>query len=275
MSDFFSIPIFQRALLATLMIGFANGYTSAFVLLNRSPLKLTALSHSLLPGVAVATWLVGIGVVSAFTGSVITAMLIGVLTLFIAGRTKISSDTALAVLYTGAFAAGVMILSRIGQAQELEHWLLGDIIGLSDLDLWMSFAVGIISVGMLTLFRRSMLLALFEPNVAKSLGVNVRVFHYASFALLILVLVTTLQAVGCILSIGLIVTPAATVRNFCQTARRLFLWSGLLGALGSALGLVLSQQLDLLPGPAIVLVHSSAFIISALWRGMRQPARSL
>lgn len=268
MSDFFSIPIFQRALLATLMIGFANGYTSAFVLLNRSPLKLTALSHSLLPGVAVATWLVGIGVVSAFTGSVITALIIGALTLFISGRTKISSDTALAVLYTGAFAIGVMILSRIGQAQELEHWLLGDIIGLSDLDLWMSFTVGLISVGVLTLFRRSMLLTLFEPTVAQSLGVNTRVFHYASFGLLILVLVTTLQAVGCILSIGLIVTPAATVRNFCNSSRRLFLLSGIVGAVGSAAGLVLSQQLDLLPGPAIVLVHSTLFVASALYRAV-------
>lgn len=266
MSDLLSFPIFQRALVATLIIGFANGYTSAFVLLHRSPLKLTALSHSLLPGIAIATWLVGLGVVSAFVGSFLTALVIGLLTLVISSRTKISSDTTLAVLYTGAFALGVMILNQIGAAQELEHWLLGNIQGLSDLDLWMSFIVGLIAVGAISLFRRSILLNLFEPSVAISLGVNARLLNYGLFALLILVLITTLQAVGCILAIGLIVTPAATMRNLCNSSRQLFLWSGILGALGSAAGLILSYAIDLPAGSCIVIVHSGLFLLSTLKR---------
>ncbi len=264
--DLISFSLFQRALVATLIIGFVNGYTSAFVLLHRSPLKLTALSHSLLPGIAIATWLVGLGVVSAFVGSFLTALFIGLLTLLISSRTKISSDTTLAVLYTGAFALGVMILNRIGAAQELEHWLLGNIQGLSDLDLWMSFSVGILAVSALTLFRRSILLNLFEPNVATSLGVRTRLLNYGLFSLLILVLVTTLQAVGCILAIGLIVTPAATVRNLCSSARHLFIWSGLLGAIGSAVGLILSYLVDLPAGSCIVLVHTSLFLLSTIKR---------
>jgi len=260
----FDLVLYQRALLATLVIGFANGFTSAFVLLHRSPLKLTALSHSLLPGIAVAAWLVGLGVVSAFVGSVVTALLIGGLTLLISRRTKLVDDTVLAVLYTGAFAVGVILLNRINASQELDHWLLGNILGLSNLDLWMSFVVGLVSVGVLALFRRSILLTLFEPQVAVSLGVPVRVLNYGLFALLIFVLVTTLQAVGCILAIGLIVTPAATVRHFTNSAGQLFLWSGFLGAGASAFGLWASYQFDQPAGASIVVVLSACFLLGTL-----------
>ena len=164
MSEFFDIPIYQRALIATLIIGFVNGYASAFVLLHRSPLKLTALSHSLLPGVAIATLIVGLGVVSAFLGAVTAAVAIGILTVLLSRVSKISDDTVLAVLYTGAFAVGIMVLQQVGSNQNLNHWLLGNILGLSDLDLWMSFSVGIVAVSLLSLYRRSVVINLFEQK---------------------------------------------------------------------------------------------------------------
>lgn len=258
----FDLNLYQRALLATLIIGFTNGYASAFVLLNRSPLKLSALSHSLLPGVALAALLVGLSMASAFIGAVLTALLVGLLTIFLSQRGKVGQDTTLAVLYTGAFSLGILILKRINATQELEHWLLGNIMGLADSDLWMGLGVGVLAVGVFSILRRPLLLNLFEPDVAKTLGVKSNLLNYGIFALLILVLVTTLQAVGCILAIGLIVTPAATVRQFVNSAGALFWWSGLVGALGSALGLYLSYQLDLPPGASIVLVHSLLFLLS-------------
>jgi len=268
------LPLYQRAFLATLVIGFANGFTSALVLLHRSPLKLTALSHSLLPGIAIAAWLVGLGVVSAFVGSVVTALMIGLLTILISQRTRISDDTVLAVLYTGAFALGIIVLNKIGAAQELDHWLLGNILGLSDLDLWMSFVVGLLAVGVLSLYNRAILLTLFDPEVARSLGVRVRLLNYGVFALLILVLVTTLQAVGCILAIGLIVTPAATVRPFVQSATSLFFASGLLGAVAATAGLWLGYHFDQPAGASIVVTLSGCFLVSALVSSLRNTARS-
>ncbi len=266
----FDLLIYQRAFLATLIIGFANGYTSAFVLLHRSPLKLTALTHSLLPGIAIAAWLVGLGVVSAFVGSVVTALSIGGLALLLSQKTRLSDDTVLAVLYTGAFALGVILLNKIGAAQELDHWLLGNILGMSNVDLWMSLIVGLISVAVLTLFQRAILLTLFEPQVARSLGVPVKGLRYGLFALLIFVLVTTLQAVGSILAIGLIVTPAATVRPFTNSAKALFFWSGLLGAIASGGGLWLSYRFDQPAGASIVVTLSACFLLSAAFSFFRK-----
>jgi len=274
MSDFFDILLFQRALIATVIIGFVNGYTSAFVLLHRSPLKLTALSHSLLPGVALAAYFVGLGVLSAFFGALIAAVMIGILTVLLSRVTKISDDTILAVLYTGAFALGIIVLQELGSNQDLENWLLGNILGLSDLDLWMSFGVGLVAVTLLSLFRRAIVLNLYDPEVAASLGIPTRLLDYLSFAVLILVLVTTLQAVGCILAIGLIVTPAAIVRPFVSTPETLFPLSGLVGAGGAALGFFLSFRFSLPAGASIAATLASLFILSVILRSLfRQSLR--
>ncbi len=264
--DFDIPPIFQRALIAALVIGFVNGYTSAFVLLHRSPLKLTALSHSLLPGVAIATLIFSLGVLSAFFGAVVAAITIGVLTVLLSRLTKISDDTVLAVLYTGAFAVGIMVLRHVGSNQDLDDWLLGNILGLSDLDLWMSFGVGLVAVTMLSLFRRALVINLFDQEVASSLDIRTRVLDYTSFAILILVLVTTLQAVGCILAIGMIVTPAAIVRPYISTPDTLFPVAGFVGAIGSALGLFLGIQLDLPAGASIAATLAGLFVISVFAR---------
>jgi len=106
------------------------------------------------------------------------------------------------------------------------------------------------------------LISLFEPTVAQTLGVPVKLIRYGSFALLILVLVTTLQAVGCILSIGLIVTPGATVRLLTDNTRILFLGSGILGAVGSCLGLTLGYYFDY-PAESSIVITLSAFFLLA------------
>lgn len=266
MSEFFDILLYQRALIATVIIGFVNGYTSAFVLLHRSPLKLTALSHSLLPGVAIAAYFLGLTVLSAFFGALLAAIMIAVLTVLLSKVTRISDDTILAVLYTGAFAVGIMVLQKLGSNQDLEDWLLGNILGLSDLDLWMSFGVGLVAVTLLSLFRRAIVLNLYDPEVAASLGIPTRLLDYLSFTVLILVLVTTLQAVGCILAIGLIVTPAAIIRPFVSTPESLFPLSGLVGGVGAALGLLVSLQFSLPAGASIAATLAGLFVISVIAR---------
>lgn len=270
----FELLLFQRAFLACLIIGFTNGYTSGFVLLNRSPLKLSALSHSLLPGIAIATLMVGLTVISAFTGAVIMAILVGVLSLLLARNSTLSQDTTLSILYTGAFALGILLLNQLGRTEELEHWLFGNILGLTELDMWMSLGIGLLAIIILTLFQRPILLTLFEPNVAQTLGVPVRLVQYGSFALLILVLVTTLQAVGCILSIGLIVTPGATVRLFTNNASTLFIISGLLGAIGSALGLTLAYYLNMPAEAGIVITLTSFFLLGFILRTVLKVGRA-
>jgi len=205
---------------------------------------------------------------SAFTGAVFMAILIGMFSILIARQTKLSQDTTLSILYTGAFAGGIIILNYLGQTQELEQWILGNILGLTNTDLTMSFVIGLLAVILLTLFQRPILLTAFQPDVAETLGVPVRVINYAGFALLILVLVTTLQAVGCILAIGLIVTPGATVRLFTNRPRLIFIASGLLGSIGSAMGLLIAYYLGFPAAASIVTTLTIIFLASWCFKAL-------
>ena len=139
----FQHPFNKRAVLAALLIGFTNGYASAFVVLRKSALKVGSLSHALLPGIAVAIAVVGLHDWSAFLGSLFAALLIGLGSLAVSRGSRLDQDSALAILYTAAFSGGIILLRRIGVTQEMEDWLFGNIMGLRDGDLWTNFWISI------------------------------------------------------------------------------------------------------------------------------------
>lgn len=270
MFDFLEFSLLRRALLAAIMIGFSNGFVSAFVVLHRSPLKLGALSHSVFPGIAFVVLLAGLSTVGIYAGALAAAALVGLGSVFFARRSRVGEDTVLAVLMTGAFATGVMMLKHYEGAGGLEHWLLGNIVGMSDSDLWMSYGVGLLSVATLAFFRRPILANLFEPEVAATLGVRTTWLNYGLFALLILVLVTTLQAVGAILALGFIVTPAAAVRQVVGRARGLFIWSGVTGAVGAGLGFIGANLFDQPIGAFMVFTLTLIFLGAVFVRKVRE-----
>jgi manganese/iron transport system permease protein/iron/zinc/copper transport system permease protein len=166
------------------------------------------------------------------------------------------------VLYTTAFAGGVLILKNLDMRQKLDEWLFGSIVGMADSDLWIAFGISAIAVITLTALQRPLLIYLFEPNIAASLGVPVRLLNYATFAVTILVLISSLQAVGCILSVGLMVAPAATVYLLTNNARALFWGGGVIGAVGSVAAFFLSYPLGWSVSATIIVVLGVFFVIA-------------
>lgn len=270
MFEIFELKLIQRALLAALLIGFTNGFVSAFVVLHRSPLKLGALSHSIFPGIAAVVLLSGISTLGVYLGALVAAGLVGLGAVFFAKRSQVGEDTVLAVLMTGAFALGVMMLTHYEGAGGLEDWLLGNIVGMSDSDLWMSYGVGTLAVAVLAVLRRPIIALLFEPDVATTLGVRTQLLNYGLFALLIFILVTTLQAVGAILALGFIVTPAATVRQLVGSVRGLFFWSGVTGAFGAGLGFVGASVFNQPIGAFMVFVLTTMYLVAVVWGRFRE-----
>lgn len=260
-SDFLQEPVARRALLACVLFGFGNGFVSGFVVLRKSALKVDTLSHALFPGIALAVLLVGLSQWSALVGAVIAALLVGLGSLFVARTSRIDEDTALGILYTSAFAGGYILLAKLDLRQKLDEWLFGSILGMSDTDFWLAFAIIALAVLSLVAFQRPILIYLFEPNVAASLGVPVRLLNYGLFAMIILVLITSLQAVGCILSVGLLVAPAATVYLFTNSARAMFVGGGLVGAFGATTAFFLSYPLGWHISSTIVLVLGAIFVL--------------
>ena len=265
-TELFQTSFFQRALAAALMIGFANGFFSGFVVLRKNALSVSALSHTMLPGITLGIIIAGaLTQVSAFLGALFAALMVGLGSVAVARGKRIGQGTALAVLYTTAFAAGVAVLPHLNTRQELEHWLFGEILAVGTSDLWIMFGIGALTLLTVNLLMRPILLTLFEPNVAAAQGVPVRSMQYLVFTLLALSLVASLQAVGCVLSVGLLVAPAATVSLLTDRTPLLFWGGGLLGAGGAVAGVLLSASFDLSAGPTIVMVLGGLFLLAWLF----------
>lgn len=259
-------PFFQRALAAALVIGFANGFFSGFVVLRKHALSVSALSHTMLPGITLGIVVAGaLTQASAFLGALFAALIVGLGSVAVARGNRISQGTALAVIYTSAFAAGVAILPRLDTRQELEHWLFGDILAVGSADLWTALGIGGVMLLAANLLMRPLLLTLFEPHVAAAQGVPVRAMQYLVFGLLVLSLVASLQAVGCVLSVGLLVAPAATVSLLTDKTSLLFWGGGLIGLFGAVGGVLLAGATNLAPGPVIVMVLGACFLLAWLF----------
>ena len=262
MDDFLQFlrePIAQRSLLACVMIGFANGFVSGLVILKKSALQIGTLSCALLPGIAVAVLLFGLTRWSLLTGAVVAALLVGLGSLFVSRTSRLNQDTALSILHTTAFAAGFIVLVRLGLQQKIDDWLFGSIMSLSDSDLWIAFAISSVSVLILLLFRRPILIYLFDPGIRTAMAMATVI------TLIILVLVSSLQAVGAFLTLGLLVGPAATVYMLTNKPSHLFWGGGIIGGLGSLLAFYLSFPLGWHLGATIILVLGTFFCAAYLY----------
>ena len=259
------MPFFRRALLAAALIGFTNGCVSGFVLLRKSSLTLSALSHTMLPGIVIVVLITGtLTQAGAFLGALIASLIVGLGSIALTRNTRLPQSTALAIFVTTAFALGVILVKYTHTSQNLEEWLFGSILSVSDSDLIVFYGIACFTLLSATLFMRPLLLTLFEPSVASVQGVKVRWMNYLLYIMMILALMASFQAVGSILSIGLLVIPGAIVSLFTNDTKWLFIGGGIVGSLSAVFAVILSVPLDIPTGPTIVMVLGSLFLVSCL-----------
>jgi len=260
----FYAPDMLRPLFAAVLIGFTNGVLSIFIVLRRLSLMADAISHSLLPGLAIAIILFGLAPATLVAGAFLAALLVALGTQIIANSTRIKEDTALGLLFACAFSLGQALLKLAPAQIGISEYLFGNILGLSDGDLYLTYGITLLVLPLLVLFQRPLLLMLFEPAIASTQGVPVRTLRYFLMVVLVMAMISSLRAVGIILALGTLIGPAATVYLFVDSFTVMFWVSGLLGAFASLLGLLVSDWTDLPAGACIVLVLGVLFLASYL-----------
>ncbi|MBR3694988.1 MAG: metal ABC transporter permease [Akkermansia sp.] len=258
--QFLGEPIAQRSLWACAVIGFANGFVSALVVLKRSSLQIGTISCALLPGIALAILLFGLVQMSILIGAVIAGLLVGLGSLFVSRTSKVDHDTALSIIHTTGFAIGYIILVRLGLQQKVDDWLFGSIMSMGNSDLWIAYGISAMAVLGITALHRPLLIYLFDAKATAAMGIPTRAFSYGIFALIILVLVSSLQAVGAFLTLGLLVAPAATMYLLTNRASLMFWGGGLIGGVGSVLAFFLSYPLGWHLGATIIVVLGCIFL---------------
>ena len=263
--QFLGEPIAQRSLWACAVIGFANGFVSALVVLKRSSLQIGTISCALLPGIALSILLFGLMQISILIGAVLAGLMVGLGSLFVSRTSKVDQDTALSIMHTVAFAIGYIILVQLGLQQKVDDWLFGSIMSMGNTDLWITYGISAIAVLSITILQRPLTIYLFDTKAAAAMGIPTRAFSYGIFALIILVLVSSLQAVGAFLTLGLLVAPAATMYLLTNRSGLMFWGGGLIGGVGSVAAFFLSYPLGWHLGATIIVVLGSIFLLAYIF----------
>jgi len=263
LTDAFQYEFQRRVFVGGVLIGFTNGFLGAFVVLRRLALMADSLSHSLLPGMALALLIFGLAPMGLFFGALVAALIVALGAQFMARNSRLKEDTALGLLYTVAFSAGVVLISFVKVRISLVHYLFGSILGLSNADLWTIYGISLVVVPLLVGLQRPLLLTLFDPTVAKSQGVRVNWLNFLLMFGLVVTMIASLKAVGVIMLLGLLIAPAATVYMLCDSYPAMLWGGGALGAFGCCTGLLISSRWDFLPsGACIVLVLGVFFFLA-------------
>ncbi len=260
MADFLLEPLefgfMQRGLLASVLVSVICGVLGSFVVLKGLAFIGDALAHASFGGVALA-FVLGINIyLGAFVFAIATALGIGAIT----QRGRVSSDTAIGVLFSGTFALGILIISRVDRyTTDLFGYLFGDVLSITATDLWTIAILGLVVLALVLVFYRQLLFVAFDPTVAAASGIATRRLEYLLLALLGVTIVTAIQAVGIVMVVALLVTPSATAYLLTRRFHHMILASVAVGALSALLGIYLSYYLDVASGAAIILVATALF----------------
>jgi manganese/iron transport system permease protein len=265
--------IFLRSLTAVVLVGAVCAVVGTFVVLRGLAFIGDAISHAAFPGVVVAFLLRGPYYLGAAIAAVATALAIT----FVSRRTPLRTDTAIGVLFAGTFALGIFLYSTIeGYVGDLFGFLVGNVLAISQGDLIglaVLSALVLISVGV---FWKELLYATFDPLAAAASGLPVTAMEYLFLVLVALTIVISLQAVGIILVVAMLVTPAASAQLLTARFDHLLAAALAIGVGASVVGLYLSFWLDVASGATIVLVQSGVFVAALLAgpRGLRVRRRA-
>ena len=272
--DPLAYAIFVRSLIAVSLVGAACAVVGTFVVLRGLAFIGDAISHAAFPGVVAAFLLRG----PYYIGAAIAAVTTAVVITFVSRRTQLRTDTAIGVLFAGSFALGIFMYSTIeGYVGDLFGFLVGNVLAISPQDLiGLGVLTGVVLVTV-AVFWKELLYATFDPLAAAASGLPVTLMEYLFLVLVALTIVISLQAVGIILVVAMLVTPAATAQLLTVRVERMLMVALSIGIGASIIGLYLSFWLDVASGATIVLVQTAAFVVALLVgaRGSLRPARIL
>ncbi|HAR3152435.1 TPA: metal ABC transporter permease [Staphylococcus aureus] len=248
----------NRALITSIIVGIVCGTVGSLIVLRGLSLMGDAMSHAVLPGVALS-FLFGIPM---FVGALITGMIASIFIGYITSSSKTKPDAAIGISFTAFLASGIIIISLINTTTDLYHILFGNLLAITNSAFLTTIVIGSIVLILIIIFYRPLMISTFDPTFSRMSGLNTTLLHYFVMLLLSLVTVASIQTVGIILVVALLITPASTAFLISKKLYSMMIIASLISVISSIVGLYYSYIYNIPSGATIVLCTFVIYIIT-------------
>lgn len=271
MYDFFIAPFeqyvfLQRALIACIVLAIGSAPVGVFIVLRRMSLMGDALSHSILPGVAIGFLISGSLCISAMSlGGFISALTVALLAGFVSRKTVIQEDASLVGFYLISLAFGSIVISKNGTNVDLMHILFGTILSVDTASLILMTVISVINIATIAIIYRALIVECFDPAYMQSIFGHGAIYHSIFIVLIVLSMVSSFQALGTLMALGVMMLPAIAARFWTCEIGKMFIYSAVISIFSGYIGLLLSYHYVLPSGPSIIIVAGSVYVFSIIF----------
>lgn len=256
----------QRALLISVLIGTVCSIFSCFLVLKGWSLMGDAVSHAVLPGLAIA-FVIGIPLsIGAFVAGLFCALATG----YLKDNSRVKEDAVMGIVFSGMFAFGLVLLTKIETDIHLLHVLFGNILGITAADMAEASIIAILCSLVMLIKRRDLMLYCFDPAHARVIGLPVKLLHFGLLILLSLTIVSALKAAGIVLVISMLIAPGAIGFLLTKKFDHMLIIAISVSILSCVIGTILSFHWDAATAPLIVVIQSTLFVMAFLWSRQNQ-----
>ena len=254
----FAYPFMQNALITALLVSVICAMLSCYLVLKGWSLMGDAISHAVLPGIVVAFWL-GLPLsIGAFVAGLTCSVGVG----YLKENSRIKEDTAMGIVFSGMFALGIVLFTKIETDQHLTHILFGNLLGVSNAEMLQTLAISAVVFFVIFLRRKDFLLYCFDATQAKIVGLSPRLLHYS---LLILLALTIVSAMQVILVVAMLISPGITAFILSKRFDHMIAIALVTSISTSLFGTIISYHIDGATGPCIILLQAAVFLTALIY----------
>jgi manganese/iron transport system permease protein len=258
----FTLPFIQRAILAVLTTGIVCALLSCFLVLKGWSLMGDAISHAVLPGIVIA-YLIGIPII---LGAFASGLFCSAATGYIKDNCRIKEDTVMGIVFSGMFAFGLVLFSKVDTSLHLNHILFGSVLGTSYAELKQIILIATIVSLLVIIKRRDLMLYCFDSIQAKVVGLRVKLLHYGLLSVIALTIVSSLKTAGVILVIAMLIAPGITAFSLTRRFERMLLVAVIVSVFSSVIGTLISFYFDASTSACIVILQAAIFLFVQIYQ---------
>ncbi len=256
-----SFEFMRNALMVGILVGILCPVVGTYLLVQRMAMLGDVMAHSVLPGLAIAFFLRVNILAGAFVSGIVSALLIAL----IRTQTRIKVDAAMALIFSSFFALGVLLITLLRNKLDLDSFLFGDILGVTQADVLRTGVITLVVLGLVRLFYKELFFYTFDRLGAQAIGLPINAIYVGLMSGVTLTIIASMQTIGVVLVVALLVGPATTAYLLVKELHQMMGLGALLGAIASTVGLYSSYYLNVPSGPCIVLVSFGLFGLAMLF----------